>query len=107
MVLYNKEEKIQKLDKQRISISSSQQSTLPQKNSGFISRSQKNKIQKLVINESQIICTTLAMSASDILNCIKDGDFEYLIVDEACQSVELTCLIPFMHEPKKIILVGD
>ena len=37
----------------------------------------------------------------------KDGEFEYLIVDEACQSVELTCLIPFLHEPKKIILVGD
>jgi len=47
------------------------------------------------------------MSASEVLCCVKDGDFEYLIVDEACQSVELTCLIPFMHEPKRIILVGD
>ena len=54
------------------------------------------------------MCTTLAMSASEILtkntvNC----DFDFLIVDEACQSVELSCLIPFMHEPKKIIFVGD
>ena len=34
-------------------------------------------------------------------------DVESLIVDEACQCVELTALIPFEHEPKKVIMVGD
>jgi superfamily I DNA and/or RNA helicase len=47
------------------------------------------------------------MSASEKLEIIKEGDIEYLIVDEACQCVELTNLIPFIHEPKRIILVGD
>ena len=35
------------------------------------------------------------MSASEMFNNFPLGDFEYLIVDEACQSVELTNLIPF------------
>ena len=38
---------------------------------------------------------------------LNPGDIEYLIVDEACQSVELNNLIPFEHKPQKIILVGD
>ena len=54
-----------------------------------------------------MVCTTLAMSASDMFSHFAEGDFEYLIVDEACQSVELTNLIPFCHDPKKVILVGD
>lgn len=60
-----------------------------------------------ILNRAQIVCTTLSMSASEMFNNFSRDDFEYLIVDEACQSVELTNLIPFQHEPKKIILVGD
>jgi superfamily I DNA and/or RNA helicase len=47
------------------------------------------------------------MSASEIFSDFEKGVFDYLIVDEACQSVELTTLIPFTHEPNKVILVGD
>lgn len=47
------------------------------------------------------------MSAIEKLDIFGENDIEYLIVDEACQCVELTCLIPFVHEPKKVILVGD
>jgi superfamily I DNA and/or RNA helicase len=47
------------------------------------------------------------MSATEKLEVVGLGEFEYLIVDEACQCVELTNLIPFVHEPKKVILVGD
>ncbi len=35
------------------------------------------------------------------------GEFEYLIVDEACQCIEPSCLIPFALGPKRVILVGD
>jgi len=28
-------------------------------------------------------------------------------VDEACQAIEPSCLIPFMLSPKRVILVGD
>lgn len=56
---------------------------------------------------AQIICTTLAMSTNDKLESLVPGDIDYLIVDEACQSVELNNLIPFEHQPRKVILVGD
>ena len=36
-----------------------------------------------------------------------DLSFSHLIVDEACQSTEISTLIPFTHNPERIILVGD
>ena len=47
------------------------------------------------------------MSTNEKLDYLNNGDIDYLIVDEACQSVELNNLIPFEHNPKKVILVGD
>mmetsp|Transcript_3522 Transcript_3522/g.5297 ORF Transcript_3522/g.5297 Transcript_3522/m.5297 type:complete len:86 (+) Transcript_3522:317-574(+) len=47
------------------------------------------------------------MSTNDKLDILETGDIEYLIVDEACQSVELNNLIPFEHNPNKVIMVGD
>lgn len=42
-------------------------------------------------------------------NTNKFGDlkFDYLIVDEACQSTELETLIALQLNPEKVILVGD
>ena len=37
------------------------------------------------------------MSNNEKLQYASKGDIEYLIVDEACQSVEVTNLIPFEH----------
>lgn len=34
-------------------------------------------------------------------------EFDYLIVDEACQSNELETLIALQLNPSKIVLVGD
>jgi len=47
------------------------------------------------------------MSTNDKLDHLQEDDIDYLIVDEACQSVELNNLIPFEHQPRKVILVGD
>ena len=38
---------------------------------------------------------------------IARGTIDYLIVDEACQAIEQSCLIPFNLDPKRVILVGD
>mmetsp|Transcript_1814 Transcript_1814/g.2603 ORF Transcript_1814/g.2603 Transcript_1814/m.2603 type:complete len:85 (+) Transcript_1814:2703-2957(+) len=38
---------------------------------------------------------------------IARGNIDYLIIDEACQAIEPSCLIPFNLEPKRVILVGD
>ena len=64
-------------------------------------------MQKQILEKAKVICTTLSMSASEMFSHFIVGDFEYLIVDEACQSVELNNLIPFCHDPRKVILVGD
>jgi superfamily I DNA and/or RNA helicase len=47
-----------------------------------------------LILKSQIICITLSMAGIEKMNLVK-GMFDYLIVDEACQSIEPSCLIPF------------
>jgi len=47
------------------------------------------------------------MSTNEKLDYLESGTIVYLIVDEACQSVELNNLIPFEHNPHKVILVGD
>lgn len=46
------------------------------------------------------------MAGIDKLDLIK-GRVEYLIVDEACQCIEMAALIPFELGPKRVILVGD
>jgi len=33
--------------------------------------------------------------------------FDYLVIDEACQCIESSTLIPFELNPKRVILVGD
>lgn len=46
------------------------------------------------------------MAGSSKLDSFRDR-FEYLIIDEACQSTEPSTMIPFVHAPKRVILVGD
>ena len=46
------------------------------------------------------------MAGSAKLDSFVDA-FEYLIVDEACQSTEMQTLIPLRLAPKRVILVGD
>eukprot|EP00366_Plasmodium_knowlesi_P004419 XP_002261917.1 [Plasmodium knowlesi strain H] len=57
-----------------------------------------------MVFESEVIFSTLSGSASPV---IENLDFEYLIIDEACQCVELSCLIPFRLKIKNVIMVGD
>ena len=59
-----------------------------------------------LILKSQLVCCTLSMSGIEKMNIAKDL-FDYLIVDEACQCIEPSTLIPFQLSPKRVILVGD
>jgi hypothetical protein len=49
-----------------------------------LSKAQRKALEKKIVEQAQIICTTLAMSTNEKLECLKPGDIEYLIVDEAC-----------------------
>jgi superfamily I DNA and/or RNA helicase len=44
----------------------------------------RKPLESQVVLGSKIVCTTLSLSAADKLDMIKPGDFEYLIIDEAC-----------------------
>jgi len=63
-------------------------------------------MENQLIHEYKIICTTLSISGSDKCSVMKDT-IDYLIVDEACQCVELSNLIPFALNPQHVILIGD
>lgn len=72
-----------------------------------MSKAQRRVIEKKILDETQVICTTLGMSANEKLDYLPPNTIEYLIVDEACQAVELLSLVPFEHRPQRVILVGD
>ena len=59
-----------------------------------------------LLNTSNIIFTTLSSAGSKEVLQISH-DFEYIIIDEACQAVELSSLIPLFFRAKIVILVGD
>lgn len=56
------------------------------------------------IKEAQIFFATLSGSASELLT---GTSFEWVIVDEAAQAVELSSLIPLRHEAYHIVMIGD
>ncbi|ODV91135.1 hypothetical protein CANCADRAFT_12256, partial [Tortispora caseinolytica NRRL Y-17796] len=67
---------------------------------------QRKMLQKEILEESDIICATLSGSAHDILKSISPV-FETVIIDEACQCIELSTLIPLRFGCTRCILVGD
>lgn len=66
----------------------------------------RRNIQALILTTADIICSTLSGSAHDFLASLS-MKFEQVIIDEACQCVELSALIPLRYGCKKCIMVGD
>jgi len=62
--------------------------------------------QSECIENARIILSTLNSSGNDRFRGLKN-QIDYLIIDEACQAIELSTLIPFMLNPARVILVGD
>eukprot|EP01132_Coremiostelium_polycephalum_P006087 gene6087-7585_t len=65
-----------------------------------------NSIRSIILDEADIVATTLSFSGSSLLNKM-GGGFDIVIIDEAAQAVETSTLIPIQHQCKKIVLVGD
>lgn len=72
------------------------------KNSSFIDGT-KQTLRNKVVAEAQVICTTLSSSGIDLLSKLQ---FDVVIIDEACQAVETSALIPLQYGCKHCILVG-
>ena len=71
----------------------------------------KNKHEKAnyeyyLLSNTPILCTTLNNAGNERLKK-NNLSYDYLIIDEACQCVEPSSLIPLSHGIKKLILVGD
>lgn len=66
-------------------------------------RINKGNIEEKVLSEAKIVTTTLNSSGHSKLKSIK---FDYLIIDEASQAIEPSCLIP-IEKANNIILFGD
>jgi len=56
-----------------------------------------------ILDQAAVVCTTNSSAGSDVL---QDFRFDVVIVDEATQSVEPSCLIP-MVKGQKFIMAGD
>ncbi|CAG9318521.1 unnamed protein product [Blepharisma stoltei] len=66
---------------------------------------QKNIERSKIRNKANIILCTLSGAGSEALQ--QGISFDYVIVDEACQCIELSCIIPFQYGAKHAVLVGD
>ena len=67
---------------------------------------ERRNAQAKILNDAQIICSTLSGSAHDFLANM-GITFDQVVIDEACQCVELSSIIPLRYGCKKCIMVGD
>lgn len=67
---------------------------------------ERRQLQAKILSNAQVICSTLSGSAHDFLASLSIK-FDQVIIDEACQCVELSAIIPLRYGCKKCIMVGD
>jgi senataxin len=66
----------------------------------------KNEAENKFMKDANVVFSTLCMAGGEKMKYL-GGKIDYLIVDEACQCIEPSNLIPFCLNPKRVILVGD
>eukprot|EP00842_Homolaphlyctis_polyrhiza_P003735 jgi/Hompol1/4362/HPOL_003596-RA len=67
----------------------------------------RRMLRSRILSEADVVLTTLSGAGLDMFGDMTGCDFETVIVDEACQAVELSCLIPLKYGTRKCIMVGD
>lgn len=67
---------------------------------------ERRQVQAKILNEAQIICSTLSGSAHDFLASLY-MQFNKVVIDEACQCIELSAIIPLRYGCHQCIMVGD
>ncbi|KAI5952748.1 SEN1 [Candida jiufengensis] len=66
----------------------------------------RRNIQAQILADAQVLCSTLSGSAHDLIANLS-VKFDQVIIDEACQCLELSAIIPLRYGCKKCIMVGD
>ncbi|KAJ1969700.1 DEAD-box type RNA helicase [Dispira parvispora] len=80
-----------------------------QERQGLLKRgieSDRRRIRDNILKRADILCCTLSGSGHELLNGI-GCQFDTVVIDEAAQAVELSCLIPLRYQCRRCILVGD
>ncbi|CAN3368560.1 helicase Sen1p [Diutina catenulata] len=67
---------------------------------------ERRDVQAKILQNAHIICSTLSGSTHDFLKSLQMS-FDSVIIDEACQCVELSAIIPLRYGAKNCIMVGD
>jgi predicted DNA helicase len=67
------------------------------------SRQFEDKAVKQVLSAMNVVCTTNSTAGSGIM---ADHEFDVVVIDEATQATEPSCLIP-ITKAKKVIMAGD
>ncbi|KAI8912726.1 AAA domain-containing protein [Gorgonomyces haynaldii] len=67
----------------------------------------KKQLRQRILGNADIVLATLSASGQDIVSQMGNVKFPLVIIDEACQSVEVSSLIPLRCGARKVILVGD
>lgn len=103
---YKEEKNNQKIVELQEQLSKKQKAMFQEK---FHNKNQKEAVlaaEKRILQAAHVFFTTLSGSGAKELDILVNG-IDVVIIDEACQSVELSSLIPFRLNPKIAILVGD
>lgn len=61
-------------------------------------------VESKFVAESDVVCCTLLQSAK---SSIIDYKFDYVFIDEATQVDQINSIIPLIHQPSKMVLLGD
>lgn len=56
-----------------------------------------------ILSQKQVICTTNSTAGSELM---ADREFDLVVIDEATQATEPSCLVPITHG-KKVVMAGD
>jgi senataxin len=64
----------------------------------------KSVLESSLLDEAMVVFTTLTSAGRDSLASV---NFDVVLIDEACQSVELETLIPLCLGAKRCVLIGD
>ncbi|KAI0061699.1 hypothetical protein BV25DRAFT_1948064, partial [Artomyces pyxidatus] len=99
------EEEIRKLNHRRMTLTQQVDRLKDKQKSDYRTLdATRRKFRQEVLNEADVICSTLSGAGHDILEQL---DFDMIIIDEAAQAIELSTLIPLKYRCVRCVMVGD
>ncbi|KAI8810854.1 AAA domain-containing protein [Cladochytrium replicatum] len=102
------EMKIREINEQRtVLIKKLQEEQAKFKESGRVLEESKRSVRTKILLKADVVLCTLSAAGHDTITTLEGVEFPVVIIDEACQSIELSSLIPLRYGAKKCVLVGD